>query len=122
MLQGMEFEMDLHVLPIKEPDIVLGIQWLQSLGVAAHDYKKATMAFSWKITEVQLRGDSVEEPHAVTFSQLQALIHTSKIAHYYELHQIVTPMDETSNEGNDLFPLELHFHQMSCCRNSKVCL
>ncbi|GKE91032.1 retrotransposon-related protein, partial [Tanacetum coccineum] len=31
-IQGLHIDVDLYVLPMKGPDIVLGIQWLQKLG------------------------------------------------------------------------------------------
>lgn len=37
LLQGSEFVLDLFVLPIKGPEVVLGIQWLQQLSRVAHD-------------------------------------------------------------------------------------
>ena len=44
-LQGYKFTIDLFVLPIEEPYVVLGIQWLQSLGHVSHDYLASTMEF-----------------------------------------------------------------------------
>lgn len=37
-------------------DIVLGIQWLRTLGPIIWDFLKLTMAFSWRGTQVLLQG------------------------------------------------------------------
>ncbi|GKA43575.1 reverse transcriptase [Tanacetum coccineum] len=46
-IQGLRMDVDLYVLPMKGPDIVLGIQWLQKLGKVTHDYLIKTMEFTW---------------------------------------------------------------------------
>ena len=73
VLQGNSFFLDLYLLPIEGPEVVLGIQWLQSLGRVCHDYKALIMEFSWKGETIILRGDLSTTCKAVTFSQLQAL-------------------------------------------------
>ena len=47
VLRGHTFTTDLFVFPIEGPVMVLGIQWLQSLGRISHDYLASTMEF-WK--------------------------------------------------------------------------
>ncbi|VFQ84148.1 unnamed protein product [Cuscuta campestris] len=46
-----------YLLAIHRLDVVLGVQWLQTLGKVAHDYAQMTMGFSWKGGMVTLRGD-----------------------------------------------------------------
>lgn len=46
-----------------------------------------------------LQGEPASEPQAVTFSQLQALISTSNIEHFYELHQI--PLEDNKTVVTD---------------------
>ncbi|KAH6766455.1 hypothetical protein C2S52_017438 [Perilla frutescens var. hirtella] len=45
-LEKITFPIDLFVLPIQDPDIILGVQWLQDLGRVTHDYEKTRMEFS----------------------------------------------------------------------------
>ncbi|XP_073153182.1 uncharacterized protein [Henckelia pumila] len=47
-LQGHEFRIELYVLPIWGLDIVLGMQWLRTLGPCLHDHEALTMDFKWK--------------------------------------------------------------------------
>ncbi|GJT95894.1 hypothetical protein Tco_1091412 [Tanacetum coccineum] len=56
-MQGLTMEVDLSVLPRKEPDIVLGIQWLQNLGKVTHDYLNQTTEFSWSGRDYALKGE-----------------------------------------------------------------
>ncbi|KAH6826796.1 eukaryotic translation initiation factor 3A [Perilla frutescens var. hirtella] len=62
MLQGHAFTIDLHILSIEGPEVVLGIQWLQTLGKVTHDYSNHTMEFLWQGAIIQLRGDSKLDP------------------------------------------------------------
>ncbi|GJR90372.1 ty3-gypsy retrotransposon protein [Tanacetum coccineum] len=54
-MQGRIMEVDLYVLPMKGPDVVLGIQWLQKLGKVTHDYAKQTMEFTLVNTKYSLQ-------------------------------------------------------------------
>ncbi|GAV73411.1 RVP_2 domain-containing protein, partial [Cephalotus follicularis] len=44
-LQDIDFVCDLYVLPLKGSDIVLGFEWLETLGPILTDYKKLSMKF-----------------------------------------------------------------------------
>lgn len=87
-LQGVRFDIDLYVLPIQGPDLVLRVQWLQSLGRVAHDYGQDLMEFEYKGVTVQLKGEPTAEPQPVSFSQLQALINSSNVEQYFEIHSM----------------------------------
>ncbi|GJS41134.1 ty3-gypsy retrotransposon protein [Tanacetum coccineum] len=56
-MQGLTIEVDLYVLPMKGPDVVLGIQWLQKLGKVTHDYAQQTMDFILLNVTYSLKGD-----------------------------------------------------------------
>ena len=46
-LQGNQFLVQLHVLPIGSYDLVLGTQWLSTLGVIHWNFKLLNMCFSY---------------------------------------------------------------------------
>ena len=61
-LQGHQFVVQLHVLPIRGGgcDLVLGTQWLRTLGVIQWDFKLLTMCFTHGQKVVLLHG--LKEP------------------------------------------------------------
>ena len=61
-LQGHTFEVDLYVLPVHGPDVLLGVQWLQTLGQVSHDYANLKMEFSWDGQQISLHGDHQSPP------------------------------------------------------------
>ncbi|VFQ84344.1 unnamed protein product [Cuscuta campestris] len=104
-LQGHLFEIDLFMLEVHGPDIVLGIQWLQTLGKVAHDYAKLTMEFSWNGDTITLRGDS-PGPRPVSYNQLSALLATPEPVDLYEV--VGTPMEQPQVTTEDpQFPADL---------------
>lgn len=46
MIQGHLFEIDLFILPVKGPDVILGVQWLQDLGDITQNFHHLTMRFN----------------------------------------------------------------------------
>ena len=55
-LQGHEFVVQLHVLTMGGCDLVLGTQWLGTLGVIQWDFKMLTMSFGYNHRQVLLQG------------------------------------------------------------------
>ena len=43
-------------IPMGGADVVLGVQWLQSLGTVAFNFQKKIMKFSWEGKEYELNG------------------------------------------------------------------
>ena len=56
MLQGHQFLIQLHVLPMGGCDLILGTQWLSTLGVIQWDFKLLTMCFLYGRGFVLLHG------------------------------------------------------------------
>lgn len=114
LLQGHLFSMDLHVLPIEGPSVVLGIQWLQSLGRVVNDYAKLQMEFMWDGKKIQLNGDEHVVSGPVTMHQLQALVEGEEIVQLYEVHlreiideETMLPLDSESSPLNVDAPSEI---------------
>nr|GMC66827.1 Transposon Ty3-G Gag-Pol polyprotein [Ipomoea batatas] len=89
-MQGLTFAVDLHVLRIVGPDVVLGVQWLQSLGSVTHDYSKMTMEFHMGSTIVTLKGDSGLNNQPISFNQLQAMQFLSRLRPYPLIEFLIT--------------------------------
>ncbi|KAJ0008397.1 hypothetical protein Pint_29444 [Pistacia integerrima] len=56
ILDGHKFLLDLFVLPIKGANLVLGTQWLSTLGPILMDYKAFTLSFTWQCNSLILHG------------------------------------------------------------------
>nr|GMD19110.1 dof zinc finger protein DOF4.5-like [Ipomoea batatas] len=98
-LHGTEFLIDFFVLPIRGPDMVLGIQWLRGLGKVEHDYANMSMQFEWKGQQVKLQGNHSLTPQEITLNQLEAPVATREILELYELFLISGP--ESPPEENN---------------------
>ena len=55
---GTQFMTDFMVIPLGGHDIVLGVQWLSTLGPLTWDFQKLEMVFKWGSSKVLLRGIS----------------------------------------------------------------
>ncbi|GKB58284.1 reverse transcriptase [Tanacetum coccineum] len=55
-LGNMTYEIDVMVLPLAACEMVLGVQWLASLGDIRWNFQKLTMSFTYKKQHVMLRG------------------------------------------------------------------
>ena len=55
-MQGKDFLVDLHVLTLGGCDVVLGTQWLSTLGWISWDFKKLEMEFMYQGMMVWLHG------------------------------------------------------------------
>ena len=62
------------------PDVVLGVQWLQSLGTVAFNFQKLLMNFSWEGKEYELNGIT-RKPNKVIRSN--GITKFLKKGHYY---------------------------------------
>lgn len=73
------------MLPIWGLDVVLGMQWLRTLGPCVHDHNELTMEFQWEGRMVKLAGNTKVNAHQVTFSQLITLIIEGAFSGVYKL-------------------------------------
>lgn len=56
-IKRIQFVVDLHVLPLCGANVVLGVQWLKTLGPIMTDYSALTMKFFHKGHLVEFHGD-----------------------------------------------------------------
>lgn len=108
IMQGMEFPIDVYVLPIQGPDMVLGVQWLQELGVVAQDFAVLSMEFTWQGKRVELRGDSFLGTRQITFNRLQSLVMAGEAMEMYELYPLQKSEGQNAGVDNEfLLPEDL---------------
>lgn len=80
--------MDLHALPLCGADVVLGVQWLKSLGPVLTDYNDLTMKFMSEDHIVELKGDTDCGLHSITPLHLRRMIHTDSANAYFHIRLI----------------------------------
>ncbi|KAJ4964981.1 hypothetical protein NE237_016830 [Protea cynaroides] len=71
ILQGIPIFVDFYLLPLEGYDVVLGTEWLSTLGPIVWDFSKLQMSFHVEGKEVALHGLSIPENKVVSNLQLQ---------------------------------------------------
>lgn len=109
LLQGHKFVVDLYILPICGLDIVLGMQWLQTLGPCIHDHKELTMEFSWAGSVVKLAGLKDVAAHQLSFSQLHTMVREGDVRDCYRVCAAMAEAvgnSETPYQISETLPVE----------------
>ena len=73
-IQDTQFTVDLHVLQIEGANVVLGVQWLKSLGPVLTDYNSLCMKFFHEGRLVDLKGDKESILNSLSSSQFHHLL------------------------------------------------
>ncbi|KAJ9544404.1 hypothetical protein OSB04_024111 [Centaurea solstitialis] len=61
VISGCDFLFDALLFEMGQLDLILGIEWLKTLGEVIHNWEKQTMRFQWKGTSVFIQGLSEAE-------------------------------------------------------------
>lgn len=73
-IQGINFSVDLHVLPLCGTDIVFGVQWLKALSPVLTNYNILTMKFIHDGQLIELKGASEIPLTKISPPQLRLLL------------------------------------------------
>ena len=84
-IQNIQFTVDLYVLPISGANVVLGVQWLKSLGPVLTDYNTLSMQFLSEGRVIKLQGDLNAKLNVLTPVQLRRLSRTQGEAQFYHI-------------------------------------
>ncbi|XP_062099393.1 transposon Ty3-I Gag-Pol polyprotein isoform X1 [Humulus lupulus] len=109
ILQGHKFLVDLYVLPKWGLDVVLGMQWLQTLGPCIHDHRALTMEFQWQGSVIKLAGTTTAESHQLSSTQLRIMCREGDIRDVFMLATVTQEEAAAYTEVADLerqLPLE----------------
>jgi len=127
-LQGFSFQTDLFILSLVGCDMVLGIQWLQTLGPILWDFAALKMQFSFQGQQYVLQGiqqgPQVNMVNADTFKfpraeskgvllQLMAtepLLHSNPPAVHGPVQDLLQQFEDIFREPKGLPPLRSHDH------------
>ncbi|VFQ94095.1 unnamed protein product [Cuscuta campestris] len=92
-IQGHDILSDLFVLSIHGTDVVLGVQWLQSLGKISQDYANLTLEFRQGDSVVTLRGDT-HTPQGLSYNAMHTLHGSREITAVYEVYLLSSGQPE----------------------------
>ncbi|KAJ0044986.1 hypothetical protein Pint_05156 [Pistacia integerrima] len=111
VLQSTTFSLDLFILDLQGADVVLGVQWLATLGPIITNYADLTMSFQWRNRPVLLQGAYTICSGQVSPSQFCKLIATNSVSSYF-MRLWVSPENVFSHlaiESAPLLPAEETF-------------
>jgi len=75
-MQGVQFSIDVFVVELNNCDMVLGVQWLTTLGNILSNYNELWMSFVWQGQDILLRGDFPVKLQTIGFEQFNSLINS----------------------------------------------
>ncbi|XP_058777144.1 uncharacterized protein LOC131651501 [Vicia villosa] len=79
-LQQHLFFIPFYLLPIEGADVVLGMQWLRTLGPLLADFSIPKISFTYNQKEVTITGEPKTTPSHSSYQQFCHLLHTDSIA------------------------------------------
>ncbi|KAL0355083.1 UNVERIFIED_CONTAM: Retrovirus-related Pol polyprotein from transposon.6 [Sesamum radiatum] len=84
-LQSHKFSISLYLFPIHGADVLLGVQWLSTLGPFLSDYSVPSIQFYHNGGLITLSGNRSVTPHFASFAHIQRFLHTNSIEALYYL-------------------------------------
>ena len=132
-IQGYKFHTSMYPLELQGSDMVLGVQWLQSLGRVIHDWKNLTMKFTMDGKEHVIRGDAIKTilygmvhslqklmANGLTMFMMQMVKVTDSLPlnaivgeHTQELEHLLTEYQQIFQVPTTLPPPQSHDHQIN---------
>jgi hypothetical protein len=73
-MQGVTFEADVFIVDLINCDMVLGIQWLATLGNIISNYKDLWMSFKWQGQDIVLKGTDCTKIQNIELTELNSLM------------------------------------------------
>ncbi|KAF7140896.1 hypothetical protein RHSIM_Rhsim06G0107000 [Rhododendron simsii] len=126
-MQGTDFTSEVRLLPLGGCDMVLGVQWLSTLGPVLWDFKNLQIQFSVFGKKLTLTGDLATDVRLVDAKKMQHLLNKqspgmlaqlcsiqavpSKVVHP-DLLQLLHTFDDVFMEPKGLPPFRSHDHQI----------
>nr|KYP61075.1 Retrovirus-related Pol polyprotein from transposon 17.6 [Cajanus cajan] len=112
------FHIPFYLLDIQGADIVLGIDWLRTLGTISSDFSVPSMAFQHNGHTITLTGQPLLVPTPATLHQIHRLLLTDSVAQFHTLtfydpthiphDPQVTPSTLLAMDTPPLLPTNLH--------------
>ncbi|KAJ3697247.1 hypothetical protein LUZ61_000952 [Rhynchospora tenuis] len=104
-IQSHSFNIDLFVLDLEGSDVVLGVQWLETLGPILTDWSKLHMEFNYKGQQIHLQGESKPSAAAISSAGLNKLITSKGVGSSYMCFTVLTPeLESTLSPPHTVIP------------------
>lgn len=97
-VQQHTFNISLYLLPIHGADVVLGVQWLQTLAPFVFDYIVPSMKFYNEGSLITLTGDASPSLSLATLPQLNRMIQNYSIVILHTITMIISHNQSTPND------------------------
>lgn len=128
-VQGVEFTADMRLLPLGGCDMVLGVQWLSTLGPVLWDFKNLKMEFTVLGTKHTLKGGEVPAVQLVDAKAMEQLLRrnpqgimaqmcsiqvesSEQIQVNPEISILLQNYEDVFSEPKSLPPVRAHDHQI----------
>lgn len=111
-MQGVQFLVDLHILEVHGAVVILGMDWLESLGKISADFVGETLEFQQGDKSIVLKGDQ-PGPQQLSLHSLMLLVSYSPAHEFYE----IVPLE---SEPGSCRPPRQPFH-LNCRRILERC-
>lgn len=130
-MQGTPFNAEMRLLPLGGCDMVLGVQWLSTLGPVLWDFKQLQMEFTVGEKKHVLKGDNATEVQLVNAKRMQHMINkgingvmaqvcsiqvetTQEVTSVFspDILQILHSFEEVFSIPKELPPTRTHDHQI----------
>ncbi|MCH87339.1 hypothetical protein A2U01_0008207, partial [Trifolium medium] len=95
------FNISLYVLPIQGADVVLGVQWLQTLGPFVLDFTIPSMQFYHNDSLLTITGSKPATVTPASFHQITCMMHTNSIATLHSITMLPSPVNPTQIPSSD---------------------
>ena len=111
-LQGHQFTVTFHLLPISGADAVLGIEWLRQFGPITTDYTTFSMKFTYMGRPIELHADVTTGPKPISAPQVKRLLQTESASALFHLKLIPNPQPLLPHPIPAIESLLTRFHHL----------
>lgn len=105
-VQGTEFLVDLHILPVHGPVIILGMDWLESLGKVTADFVGKTLEIKQGDKPITLQG-ILPPPRRASLHSLASWLPSQGDMECYEIFMLAPGESGSAPAGKEDFPTDL---------------
>lgn len=97
-IQDFSLESSFFTVPLGGVDVVLGVQWLQTLGTYAANHQVQFIKFKWGGQKYKLHGFQAPENQIVSSSQMMKMIRRGAPTYVVQCHQLEMLSANMTNE------------------------